>query len=146
MPKFDTKEITAIKGKQKFYQLTIDDNPDYEGVKTQEEKNERKKGVLDEYEENLESKYKKDLRMIYAYMDKVANNEPVSGKKYHELDRPKNDTVKDFEFKHGDLRVYCFKTEEGKIFALGGYKNNQDKDIVRLRSLKKQFIDTLNNK
>lgn len=144
MPKFDLKEITAVKGKQKFYQLTIDDNPDYKGVTTEEERNERKTGVLDEYEQQLETRYQKDMRMIYAYMEKVANNEHVSGKKYHELtDRPSSDKVKDFEFKHGDLRIYCFKSEEGKIFAVGGYKNSQDSDISRLRSLKNQYFDSL---
>ena len=74
MHKFDVKKISAIKGKQTFYQLTIDDNPDYHGAKSEEEKNERKTGVLDIYEESLEEIYLKDLRMIYTYMDRVANN------------------------------------------------------------------------
>ncbi len=144
MPKFDVKKISAIKGKQAFYQLTIDDNPNYKGAKSEEEKNEKKTGVLDIYEKGLEEFYLKDLRMIYTYMDRVANNLPVSGKKYHELtDRPKNDSIKDFEFKHGDLRVYAFKNEIGKIFAVAGYKKNQIRDINKLRSLKKQYIDSL---
>lgn len=69
---------------------------------------------------------------------------PVSGKKYHELTgRSKNDNVRDFEFKHGDLRVYCFKNDVGKIFATCGYKNNQIPDINKLRSLKNQYIESL---
>jgi len=144
MPKFDIKRISAIKGSQIFYQLTIDDKPNYDGCVSEEDRNERKTGQLDKYEKKLEKNYKKDLHMIYAYMDLVANNQPVSGNKYHELtDRPKNDLIKDFEFKHGDLRVYAFKFSNGKIFALGGYKNNQTSDIKKLRSLKNQYFDSL---
>ncbi|MBO9573646.1 MAG: hypothetical protein J7497_15770 [Chitinophagaceae bacterium] len=143
MPNFDLKKITATKGKQLFYQLTIDDNPDYSDAETEEEKNERKTGVLDEYEAGLEKRYQKDLKMIYAYMDRVSNNLAVSGQKYHELDRPSGDRVKDFEFKHGDLRVYGFKHDSGKIITVGGYKNSQKADIQRLRSLKQQYLDSL---
>lgn len=144
MSKFDLKKLTMLSGSQQFYQLTINDNPDFTGATTDEQRNERKTGVLDIFEKNLEAKYHKDLRMIFAYMDRVANNLPVSGSKYHELKRPKNDLTKDFEFKHGDLRVYAFKIHNGKIFALAGYKNNQDRDISALREIKKQFLN--NNK
>lgn len=144
MPKFDLKKITAIKGKQNFYQLTIDDSPNYNGIETAEERNEKKTGVLDLYESELEKIYIKDLNMIYTYMDRVANNLPVSGKKYHELtDRPKNDIIKEYEFKHGDLRVYAIKHKIGKIFVLGGYKNNQVQDIKKVRSLKNQYLQSL---
>ena len=143
MPKFDLKKITAIKGNQAFYQLTIDDNPDLSTAKTDAEINDLKTGVLDIYENSLEIKYKKNMIQIYNAMDRVAKNEHVPGEKYHELDRPKNDPYKDFEFKHGDLRIYAFKSEAGKIIALGGYKNNQDGDIQKMRSIKLQYFDTL---
>jgi hypothetical protein len=32
MPTFDLKIIDSIRGRQAFYQLTIDDNPDLEGI------------------------------------------------------------------------------------------------------------------
>jgi hypothetical protein len=142
MSKFDLKAIDSIKGKQAFYQLTIDDNPNLGDLKDGETENDRKTGALDIYEEQLEKKYQKDLIMIYAYMERVANNQPVDGKKYHILDRPATDPIQDFEFKHGDLRVYGFKSAEGKIIVLGGYKNNQKSDINRLRSLKKQYLES----
>jgi len=140
---FDIKQITAVKGKQTFYQLTIDDFPAYNDEDDENQRNEKKKGVLDWYEEELEVKYQKDLHMIYAYMQRVANNQMVAGSKYHELSRPKSDQIKDFEFKHGDLRVYAFQAPGGKIIAVGGYKNRQNKDINRLRSLKQQYLDSL---
>ena len=144
MPKFDLKKILTVRGKQDFYQLTVDDNPNYLGKKTEDEKNEAKHGVLDEYENGLETKYKPHFNGIVSYMQLIANNEHVSGKKYHELSgRDKSDTVKDFEFKNGDLRVYCFKSPLGKIIAVGGYKNEQGSDIVKMRNLKKQYLESL---
>lgn len=144
MPNFDLKILDITQGKQKIYQLTIDDNPNIEGAKDEKEINERKRGVLDEFAESLESRYKKDLRAMYTYMELVSNGCHVSGAKYHELtDRPKGDQIKDFEFKHGDLRVYAFKSDAGKIIALCGYKNAEPKNINRLRSLKQQYFKSL---
>src|SRR5258705_10206046 len=125
MPKFDLKKIDAVRGKQGFFQLTIDDNPDFTDLKEFETENDRKKGVLDYYEENLDPQYKKSLSQIYNIMNRVSNNEHVPGEKYHELDRPRNDPHKDYEFKHQKLRVYAIKTDQGKIIILGGFKNSQ---------------------
>ena len=143
MPNFDLKKITIIDGKQVFYQLTIDDSPNFDGAITEDEINGRKTGVLDLYEQELESRYIKDMEMIYAYMNMVANNAQIPGTKYHELDRDKNDPYQDFEFKHGDLRLYGVKITGGKIIFLGGYKKNEEKNIRRLRSLKRQFFTSL---
>lgn len=141
MPKFDLKKITAVKGNQEFYQLTIDDFPDFSGVKNELEKNDKKTGVLDEFEARLEEKYKKDLKGILTYMNRVANGQSCPSTKFRELKgRIKSDKIKDYEFKHGDLRVYCFKTNGGKIVAVCGYKNQQTQDIAKLRSLKELYF------
>lgn len=144
MAKFDLKKISAIQGKQAFFQLTIDDDPDFEEAENEEARNERKTGVLDIYEAGLEAKYKKNLAQIYNAMQRVANNEHVPGEKYHELqNRPQNDPYKDYEFKHGDLRVYAIKDTVGKIIILCGYKNAQDNDIRKMRALKRQYFESL---
>lgn len=146
MPKFGLKRIDAVSGKQVFYQLTIDDNPDFSDLADGETENDRKTGILDIYEQSLESRYQKNLAQIYNTMGRVANNEHVPGEKYHELtERENNDPYKDYEFKHGDLRVYAIKTEGGKIIILAGFKNTQKDDIRRMRSLKKQFFESLKN-
>ena len=142
MPKFDLKEISAIKGKQKFYQLTIDDEPALMKGDSEEVINEKKTGVLDIFEEHLEKKYRKDIEMVYAYMNIIANGEHVAGTKYHILERDKNDPYQDFEFKHGKLRIYGVKIDGGKVIFLGGYKNQERKNLQRLRSLKKQYFVT----
>ena|ERR1700761_5245438 len=147
MPKFDLKKITAISGKQDFYQLTINDKPDFSKAETQEQRNEKKTGVLDIYESNLEENYEKDMVQIYNTMQRVANNEHVPGAKYHELTgRKKGDPYKDYEFKHGDLRVYAIKNDLGKIIILAGFKNEQEKNIRKMRLLKIEYFESLNIK
>ena len=147
MPRFDLKIIDAVKGNQVFYQLTIDDNPDFENLGNGESVNDRKTGILDSFEEGLEKKYRKNLVQIYNTMDRVARNEHVPGEKYHELTgRKENDPHKDYEFKHGDLRVYAIKSDKGKIIIFGGFKNSQPEDIIQMRSLKKQYFESLKHK
>jgi uridine kinase len=143
MPNFDLKLLTGVRGIQRFYQLTIDDNPVILVTDTLEQQNEKKIGVLDQYEKQLEEKYKPDLEKIYAYMDVIANNGSLPATKFRELKRPGSDKDKDFEFKSGDLRVYAIKGEGSKIIVLCGYKNKQKKDINKMRSLKKQYVQSL---
>lgn len=147
MPKFDLKKITAVKGKQEFYQLTIDDAPDYTKAKTDAEKNDCKTGVLDKFKASLERIYDKDYTGILTYMERVSNGQSCPKQKFRELKgRKKSDKVKDYEFKHGDLRVYCFKTDGGKIIAYCGYKNSQTEDILKFRSLKSQYLESIKPK
>ena len=130
MPTFDLQRITAIEGQQAFYQLIIDDKPS-----------------LDLYEAGLEKKYRKNLIQLYHTMEKIANNEHVPGGKFHELTgRLKNDPYKEYVFKHGDLRIYAVKAMIGKIIILAGFKNRQPEDIRRMRSLKKQYFESLQSK
>ena len=123
MPTFTLKLIDAINGKQVFYQLVIDGVPQ-----------------LDDFEKNLEKKYENDFKRLLFIMDRVSNNEHVPGTQYHLLDNKKNDPYPGCEFKSGDLRAYAFKSKAGKLVALVGYKNQQQQDIRKFNSLKKQFI------
>lgn len=137
MPKFAVKEIISVRGKYKFFQLVID-----EGYNSTLELND-KTGILDEYENNLEDRYKSDFRNMQTTMNLVANLKPVPDKKFKKLKGSRG--FAEFEFKNGDLRVYGIAVPGGKLIILGGYKNDQSKDIRRMRSLKRQVIDSLNN-
>ena len=75
-------------------------------------------------------------------MNRVANMESVPETKFKDV-TPKREKVKEYEFKYGDLRLYAIKIYEGKLVLLGGFKNQQKKDFGRFRSLKKQFIDSI---
>jgi putative component of toxin-antitoxin plasmid stabilization module len=123
MATFATKKIEAVKGKQQFEQLVIDGIPQ-----------------LDAFENSLSNpQYQSELRTIIAYMGLVADNERVPPKKFKEI-TPDKEPIKEFEFKTEHLRIYAIKKPNGKIVLLCGFKNNQEKDINRFRSLKDQFL------
>ncbi len=125
MCNFAVKRIEAITGKQVFEKLLIDGYCQF-----------------DEYEEEIKrnKNYEKDLGRIYFYMNQVSELQPLPKEKFRELKGGKNDTVKEYEFKAGDLRVYAIKRENGKIIILGGYKNSQKEDLVKFRSIKRRFL------
>jgi hypothetical protein len=141
MPIFADKIIKAIKGKQVFKQLVIL----AEGVKIAEIKLEEEKGEFDLYEERLEDKYKSSFRTIMTYMNLVADNCSVPKEKFKNV-TPEKETVQEYEFKAGDLRVFAIKIPNGQLVLLGGYKNQQKKDFVRFRALKKQYLESLTSK
>ena len=122
MNKFALETIDAIKGKQRFEKLLVD------GV-----------CLFDEFEKNLEKKYKRNLQKIYYYMESVANNMSLPCTKFKDV-TPDKETVKEYEFKDGDLRVYAISTYGGKIVVLGGYKNAQKADFRHFRSIKKEYL------
>lgn len=126
MPNFNIQKITAVNGKQDFYQLEIDNVC-----------------VLDAFELELEQIYQGELAKIFYLMQAVANNQSLPPKKYKLLDRLKNDNIKDFEFKTKHIRIYGFQASNGKIIAVAGFKNSQPRDISRLRSLKYQYFEKI---
>jgi hypothetical protein len=142
MPKFVTKSIEIVVGKQQFKQLVIvDDRSDTLKIQEQIDKKEIEiDGILDIYEQRLESKYEKQFQGIISIMTRVANLQPVSNDKFKDV-TPEKELVKEYEFKYQDLRVYAIKITNGKLILLGGYKNNQPSDYSKFRSLKKQFLE-----
>lgn len=125
MSNFAIKKIEAINGRQTIFQLEID------GV-----------GQLDAYEKEIAGRYDSDFRSILSLMQMVANNKLLPKQKFRNV-TPIKEKVTEFEFKWGDLRVYAIATNGGKIIVLGGFKNKQDKDYRRFRSLKRQYLNSL---
>ncbi len=125
MTTFALKKIQAIKGKQVFYKLLKNN-----------------KCPFDEFEKSLEIKYTSELVTIYAYMERVANRESMPAGKFKEI-TPSEETIKEYEVKTKNLRVYLIKTTGGKIVIIGGYKNSQSSDIRKFRSLKKQYLQSI---
>ncbi len=122
MSKFALRNIEAVQGNQTFEKLVVD------GV-----------APFDTFENELETKYKRSLEKIYFYMNEVANNRSLPNTKFKDV-TPEKESVKEYEFKDGDLRVYGISKFGGKIIILGGYKNQQKKDYRRFRSLKEQYL------
>jgi hypothetical protein len=152
MGKFVTKTICTINGKQEFRQLIIvDDKTNIDRLQLEIDTGEHAKkeieieGVFDEYENSLESKYKGSLNGLIAIMDRVANLEPVAKEKFRDV-TPDGELVKEYEFKYQDIRVYAIKMPNGKLILLGGFKNQQKSDFSKFRSLKKQYLDSIQPK
>jgi len=126
MSKFVLHKISAIKGIQEFSQLEIN------GEKQ-----------LDKFESELnDTTYASEFKQILVYMEYLANNNPLPKTKFREL-KGNKDKIKEYEFKSKHLRLYAIAQPGGKIVILGGFKNDQSKDIARFRAVKKQYLESL---
>lgn len=126
---FSLKEYDIIRGKQIFYELFKDE-----------------RSFLQEFIEDIESnpQYISEYKRIVSYMEMVANNNGVPDTKFKPL-KGNKDGCKEYEFKSKHLRIYLIHlSPHGKIIILGGYKNQQAEDITKFRSLKKQYLSSLN--
>ena len=92
-----------------------------------------------------DKKLEKEFNEILTCMDYVAETNA-------QLPSNKVNSIKDgdkeiaIEFKKKNLRVYCIKKEPDFFVILGGYKNNQKKDVEKIKRLlkgDKYFIDKL---
>lgn len=132
MSKFALRKIEAIRGKQEFDKLMVDD-----------------KCPFDEFEASLEGQYLSEMEGIYHIMQDVADLKLVPETKFHFYDKGKNknkDGVREFEFKSKHLRVYGITKPNGKIVIAGGTKAKQKQDQNYFRKLKKQYLESLDSK
>ncbi len=94
-------------------------------------------------EVSKDNKHKRDFNIILTCMNIVAENDCLLPKK-------KVNSIKEgdkeiaIEFKKNDLRVYCVKKSPNVFVVLGGYKNNQKKDVDRIKRLLKATNDLEN--
>ena len=128
MATFVLKEIEAVKGKQKFFELFVDGESQFGDFCSELRSNKQ---------------YFSELLTILALMDRVAQLKMLPKSKFRDI-TPKKTSVKEYEFKTKHLRVYAFHMERtGKIVAYGGYKNTQSEDITRFRSFKNRYLKSL---
>lgn len=128
MSKFALEKIKAIKGKQSFYDLKVNEV-----------------GQFEAFSNEIEEQYKSELVTLNARMDLVANLNRLPKEKFRDI-TPKKETVKEYEFKTKHLRLYAIHIEKtGKVIVLCGFKNTQKADIPSFRSLKSQFLKSLND-
>lgn len=128
MPTFALRKIDAIKGKQEFDMLVVDDCCPFV-----------------EFELGLEEQYKSELAGIFHYMQDVADLKSVSEDKFHFYDKNKKpqNGVREFEFKSKHLRVYGITKPNGKIIITGGTKARQKQEQNGFRKLKDQYLASL---
>jgi putative component of toxin-antitoxin plasmid stabilization module len=72
-------------------------------------------------------------------MNAVANLKGLPDTQWKDV-TPVKESVKEYEIKAGDLRMFVIKIPYGKLVVLGGYKNNQKEDFKKFRSLKAQYL------
>jgi putative component of toxin-antitoxin plasmid stabilization module len=77
---------------------------------------------------------------LYLNMNHVADLKRLPRQMFRDI-TPAKETVKEFEIKKGDLRVYLIK-EDGHIVIISGKKSTQQEDIKRFRSIKKRYLDS----
>ena len=130
---FALEKIKAIKRKQEFVKLIVDE-----------------KCPFDEFENSLEAQYKAELAGVYHCMQDVADLKSLPKTKFHFYDineKQKNkDGVREFEFKSKHLRVYGITKSNGKIIITGGTKANQKDDQNKFRKLKAQYLESIKSK
>lgn len=125
MAKFVFEKIKALTGsRQIVLQLSID------GV-----------NQLDSFEKELEgTAYLSQYKTLLTWMDYYSNTGKIPGQKFKELKTDKKETIKEFEFRTKDLRLYAVQGANGKIIVLCGYKSSQTKDLNKFRALKARIF------
>ena len=121
---YTLKEIESVKGRYKFYHLIIDGFSNFE-----------------RFCNELDEKYKSELMTILSNMNEISKLNRLPETKYHHINLYfKN--IKGFEFKSKNLRIYGIHEDDtGKIIILGGFKNQQRKDISKFKSQVKHYME-----
>ena len=126
MATFALEQIHEVKGKINFFLLKIDGASQFLEFEEQIKK-----------EGNLAS----ELTTIQVRMQEMAEmRNPMPKTKCRDL-TPKGDTVKEYELKTKNLRIYLIHEEhKGRIVILAGKKSTQPKDIKRFRKIKEAYL------
>ena len=126
MSKFALEKITEIDGKIKFYKLVVDGVCEFDQFWEMVEKS----GNLN-----------RQLINLQTIMQEVSEMKLLPDTKFKNL-TPKNETIKEYEIKTKNLRVYLFHEEHtGRIIVCGGKKTTQRNDIKHFRKIKKHYFD-----
>ena len=91
---------------------------------------------------NAESTWAKQLHKIQTRLLYVAMPALLPNDKFRD-NTPKGDSVKEFEIKTENLRVYLIMIEpEGRLIVCAGKKTNQKKDIAHFRTIKRLYLES----
>jgi putative component of toxin-antitoxin plasmid stabilization module len=128
---FGLKEISEITGKIKFFKLLNGDECEFDEFWSEIIK-----------EGNLAS----ELNTIQSRMQLVSEMKPMPKEKFKDI-TPNGDSIKEYEIKTPNLRVYLFHEHlKGRIVVCGGKKGSQNSDIKHFRNIKKQYFKSLKAK
>jgi putative component of toxin-antitoxin plasmid stabilization module len=126
MTTFALEKVSEVKGKINFFLLKID------GV-----------SQFLEFEEQIreEGNLASELTTIQVRMQEMAEmRNPMPKTKCRDL-TPKGDSVKEYELKTKNLRVYLIHEEhKGRIIVLAGKKSTQPKELKKFRKIKEAYL------
>ena len=123
MNTFALADIEQVKGKIKFKKLVIDGVCQFEDFCEQI---------------STQGNLEKELDKIFSRMNQVANMQRLPKEKFRDI-TPAKETIKEFEIKTSNLRIYLIK-EEAHIVVFAGKKNSQKEDIKKFRAIKKHYL------
>ena len=121
---FALHKLEAVKGKQSFFHLEINGSSEF-------------KSFCDNLESNPQ--YRSEILRLFSIMDLVSNLHLLPDNKVKDI-TPKKEIIKEYEFKSRNLRVYAFKTDDGKIVVSAGFKTEQKRDLKHFRRIKKLYL------
>lgn len=117
MNQYSTKEFDLVKGGQyAYFKLYVNGECQFDKFMEEVEKDPRQR---------------KWLGSIIAYMEFISDRNILRKDKFRQINDAGRDDV--FEFKKECLRVYVIKQKPNMYIILGGFKNNQTKDISLLK-------------
>lgn len=127
MSKFVLKEYNNVLGRIKFFKL-IEDKVCY----------------WDEFcrEIQKDANLEYQLITVISRMNDIANLRMLPKEKFRDI-TPGKQTIREYEIKTKDLRVYLIKDESGNVVLMGGKKNSQPEDIKRFRGIKKAYLSSI---
>jgi putative component of toxin-antitoxin plasmid stabilization module len=102
---------------------------------------------FEEFETELKTrknqKFINELGHVFTIVERLANCESLPQKKFKDI-TPRKETVREYEIKTKNLRVYLIKKTNGKIIVLAGFKNRQKGDIRKFRNIKSRYLEYKN--
>lgn len=128
MSKFALKEYNNVTGKIKFFKLIEDKICYWDDFCREIQK-----------DANLEDQ----LIAVVSRMNDISNLRTLPKQKFKDI-TPNKETIKEYEIKTKDLRVYYIKDGSGNLVIIGGKKNSQPEDIKRFRAIKKAYLNSIN--
>ena len=143
MSNFAFRKVGAIKPKEQVLQLVIGKEGQHFDEKAQlfdaAGQIIEKTGQLDIFEEETKSQYSRQYSRILYVLELAASGTLLPKEKFRVYNAPSSITLRVYECKAGDLRLYVAQMKSGKVIVLGGMKNRQKADFRQLNSLLKRL-------
>lgn len=129
MTKFELLEVEQANGKIPFFKLCINGNCQFDEFYNNYIKN-----------GNFVSRF----NACFQIMNYVSDGHILPNTKFRNLENPDPVKIQEFEVKKDEIRIYTIKIDKGFVIIFCAYKSKkQQKDILKFRSIKKDFLNSL---